>query len=187
MGHSEKSHRRQSLASASIQASLADLLACLARLWSTPAIEHETRIIASARMTHTLARAYPSRAVIRISTRVLDSGSAELIREIVTHEAAHLAAHLRHRRRVRPHGVEWQGLMREAGFVPRVRLNTDAIPGMPALERRPRRYRHECAACGWSAMARTTNRRWRCAACVARGRRGVLTVTRLEETLPQAV
>jgi predicted SprT family Zn-dependent metalloprotease len=155
------------------------LIARLALVWGTPDLESRVHLRTSRRMTRTLARAFPSTGEVRISTRVLEFAPEDLLLEIVCHEAAHVACFLIHGRRVRPHGAEWRRLMRRAGYAPRVRLNTDAIPSFPQPSRRPRVYQHHCPACGWTGLARTTNRRWRCAACVTAGRSGRLVVGRV--------
>ena len=152
------------------------LLARLSIVWGTPDLESSVHIRASRRMTRTLARAFPATGEIRVSSRVLEFAPEDLLREIVCHEAAHVACFLIHGRRVRPHGQEWRRLMRQAGYAPRVRLSTDTIPSLAHPPRRPRVYQHHCPACGWTRLARTTNRRWRCAACVAVGRSGRLIV-----------
>lgn len=156
------------------------LLIRLAMVWDAPGLVARVRVRASSRMTRTLARAFPATGEVRISTRVLEFAPEALLLEIVCHEAAHIAAFLIHGRRVRPHGREWRRLMQQAGYPPRVRLRTDALASFPQPARRPRVYRHHCPACGWTSLARTTNRRWRCAACVAVGRNGRLVVAKLD-------
>lgn len=163
-----------------LPASARALIARLAFVWGTPDLGTRVYVRASRRMTRTLARAFPSTGEVRISTRVLEFAPEDLLLEIVCHEAAHVACFLIHGRRVQPHGAQWRRLMRQAGYAPRVRLNTDAIPSFPQPLRRPRVYQHHCPTCGWTGLARTTNRRWRCAACVAVGRGGLLVVGKVE-------
>ena len=163
-----------------LPASARALIARLALVWGTPDLESRVHVRASRRMTRTLARAFPSTGEVRISTRVLEFAPEDMLLEIVCHEAAHVACFLIHGRRVQPHGPQWRWLMRQAGYAPWVRLNTDAIPSFPQPSRRPRVYQHHCPACGWTGLARTTNRRWRCAACVAVGRSGRLVVGKQE-------
>jgi predicted SprT family Zn-dependent metalloprotease len=150
-----------------------------ADLWGVPALLERVRIVPAPRMTVTLAHAYPATNTIRISTRVLASGSTELIREVLCHELAHLACRMRHGQRARPHGPEWKELMRQTGYEPRVRFPHDAMAPLDLPGRRPLAYEHRCPRCGWTQLSRTTNRRWRCAACVRAGREGKLTVVRL--------
>lgn len=151
-----------------------------AELWGVPALLERVRIIPAPRMTVILAHAYPATNTIRISARVLASGSTELIREILCHELAHLACRMRYGRRVHPHGPEWKELMRQTGYEPRVRFPHDAMAPLALPGRRPLAYEHRCRSCGQTHLARTTNRHWRCASCVRAGREGRLTVTRRE-------
>lgn len=161
------------------------ILGTLACLWRSPGLLDHVRILPSSRMIHALARAFPATGLIRINKRVLEFGSEEQIREILTHEAAHIACWLiHHRRKLRPHGPEWRELMQRAGFEPRVRMDAHALPSLcdaPARQR-PLRYEHHCPVCGWSRRAKTTNRRWRCADCVRAGRKGRLVATRLNNS-----
>lgn len=155
------------------------MMAGLADRWSIPTLMDGVRVVPSSRMTRTLARAYPRLKTIRISTRVLELENDEFLREIVAHEAAHLACYIKHGARIRPHGREWRELMRQAGYQPRVRFDSGSVEGLPAPQQRPRVYEHACPVCGWTQMARTTNRRWRCATCVRAGRDGGLEVRRV--------
>lgn len=68
--------------------------------------------------------------------------------ETVAHEVAHSLVYRRHgMRRVRPHGPEWQGLMRAMGFQkPRVTHAT------ALTTRKMRQYTYECA-CGPQALS----------------------------------
>ncbi len=153
------------------------LLTHLASTWSLPDLPSRIHLAASTRMTRALARAYPATGRISISARALRHGSEDLLREILCHEAAHIAVFMKHGgRRVRPHGREWQELVRQAGYEPRVRMPAGAGLPAAAVQRRPRAYTHHCPVCGWTQVKRTTNRRWRCATCVASGRSGLLEV-----------
>lgn len=61
----------------------------------------------------------------------------------VPHEVAHYAVHCqRHRRRVRPHGPEWQRVMRGFGLPPEVTFKLD-LAGVPV--RRQQRHAYRCA------------------------------------------
>ncbi len=155
------------------------MIADLADRWSVPKLKDGVRVVPSSRMTRALARAYPRLNTIRISTRVLEAAHAEFLREVVVHEAAHVAAYLKHGARIRPHGREWQALVRHAGYEPRVRFDSGRIEGLPAPRQRPRVYQHRCPVCHWTHLARTTNRRWRCAICVRAGREGRLVVSKV--------
>jgi len=61
----------------------------------------------------------------------------------VPYEVAHYAVYSqRHRRRVRPHGPEWQRVMRGFGLPPEVTFKLD-LAGVPV--RRQRRHAYRCA------------------------------------------
>ncbi len=61
----------------------------------------------------------------------------------VPHEVAHYAVHCKHRRRrVRPHGLEWQQVMRCFGLPPEVTFKLD-LSGIPV--RRQQRHAYRCA------------------------------------------
>ncbi len=106
--------------------------------------------------------------------------STELRDEIVCHEAAHLVVFERHGRGGRPHGREWQELMRRVGLAPRVRIQLapdDAARSVRAASPRVQ-FEHRCPVCQMSRLARRPMSRWRCRACVRAGRSGRLEVLR---------
>lgn len=78
------------------------------------------RIVFSRRMTRCLGIAYYETCRLHLSHRLAVSRREELLREVVCHEAAHLAAPVRYPRGVKHHGPEWRGLMNEAGYEARV-------------------------------------------------------------------
>ena len=51
-------------------------------------------------------------------TMLLGRHPAEFIAETVPHEVAHVVAFAKHGVRIRPHGAEWQGIMRYFGVAP---------------------------------------------------------------------
>ncbi len=160
-----------------IGAHAGDLLARWARLWDAPYLADGLTIEVSPRLRASIGRCYPERRLIRLASWVVEE-ERTLLPEVLCHEAAHVVVYERNGRRGRPHGPQWQSLMKRAGFEPRVRL---AVPQHIAarLERRRRRYRHECPVCRVSCTAGRPMRRWRCAACLAAGRDGRLVITSL--------
>ena len=86
-------------------------------------------------MRTTLGLAMPTKNIIRLNARLGDDLHA-LLEEVVTHEYAHLLAHKRHGRRIRPHGREWQALMRTNATPPR--WHDPRLPGT-FLHEAPRR------------------------------------------------
>jgi SprT protein len=57
-------------------------------------------------------------ALIRYNPTLLGRHPAEFIAETVPHEVAHVVAFAEHGARIRPHGAEWQGIMRYFGVAP---------------------------------------------------------------------
>jgi SprT protein len=57
-------------------------------------------------------------ALIRYNPTLLSRHPAEFIAETVPHEVAHVVAFAKYGARIRPHGAEWQGVMRYFGVVP---------------------------------------------------------------------
>ena len=111
----------------------------------------------------------------------IQSAPDGLLQEVLCHEMAHLAARELHGRNVRPHGPEWKALMTSAGFEPRTRLPSPNGAPRPGRRRRaPYVYVHRCPVCQLLRPARRLMSRWRCAACVASGLEGRLTITRHE-------
>jgi predicted SprT family Zn-dependent metalloprotease len=150
-------------------------------LWAVPGLENEITLEFSSRMTRSLGRCDPTRRTIRISRLVADAGD-ELLREVLCHEAAHVAAVELHGPRVRPHGAEWKGLMRLAGLPPRARIPIDELPPafvLQAISRRPR-WEHRCAVCDAVRTAGRPVRNWRCVRCVEAGLSGMILITRLD-------
>lgn len=148
-----------------------------ASLWSVPDLPSKTHIVFSRRLTAALGRCTPQSGSIRLNPGLLEAPT-ETLREVVCHEAAHVAAWLLHGRRARPHGPEWKDLMRLAGYEPHVRWAEGSVP-LGVRRRRPSTltYVHACPVCGasWSAKRRVS--RWRCAACLDAGLDGKLEIT----------
>lgn len=154
---------------------LQDELTRLRALWQVP--DGPLTVEFSSRMTRSIGLAYPARGLIRIRANLREA-SESVLREVLCHELAHLVAFQRHGR-VRPHGAEWQALMREAGYEPRVRWAGEALP-----EPTPRRrYLHVCPVCRIHRVARARMRRWRCVICREQGREGALLIEEFRDEL----
>jgi len=99
------------------------------------------------------------------------------LREVLCHEAAHLAVHVLHGLKARPHGAEWARLMRIAGFEPRVRFDPARLTsGLRSWVRAGTAYDHRCPVCGASRMAGRPVRNWHCRRCADAGLGGVLEI-----------
>lgn len=106
-------------------------------LWCADDLAPEISVELSSRMTRSLGRCYPDRKLIRIARFVLEDSDA-LFREVLCHEAAHLAAYHLHGRSIRPHGHEWKALMQMAGYPPAVRFKESRLTKVPPVARRQR-------------------------------------------------
>jgi hypothetical protein len=107
-------------------------------LWGADGLPSEISIEISTRMTRSLGRCYPNRNLIRIARFVLEE-SAELFREVLCHETAHLAAYHLHGPSIRPHGAEWKALVHEAGYAPTVRFKGSRLTRLPPARTRRRK------------------------------------------------
>ncbi len=80
----------------------------------------------------------------------------EGLNDTVPHEVAHYVVDRRYRRRCKPHGAEWQAVMRRFGIDnPRATHDTN-LDGLPV--RRQRRYLYYCA-CGEVPLSATRHNR----------------------------
>jgi predicted SprT family Zn-dependent metalloprotease len=149
-----------------------------AAAWRVPELLSSVRIVFSQRLQSSLGRCAPKAGIIRLNPGLLE-GAPEALREVVCHEAAHVATWLLYGRRARAHGREWKELMHLAGYEPRVRWAEAAVPEPVRARRgRPFVYVHTCAHCRAHWIARSTSSLWRCAVCRGKGREGRLTVSR---------
>jgi SprT protein len=78
--------------------------------------------------------------VIRINAALLAAHPREMIAQTVPHEVAHVAVYRLHGSRAKPHGAQWQALMRAFGLAPEP---CHTLPVTPA--RRLKRFRYACA------------------------------------------
>ncbi len=152
-----------------------------ARLWKLPKRETPITVEFSNRLRSSLGRSYPQRGLIRLHTQLCSSdneGKEKVaLREVLCHEAAHIAVFSIHGSDARPHGAEWQNLVRLAGFEPRVRAVSDVSPavardaGETILP-----VEHRCPVCHAVRFGRRRMRSWRCAECVSVGLDGVMSI-----------
>jgi hypothetical protein len=116
-------------------------------VWGLPQLAQQVRVEVSGRFTSSLGRAYYRTCCIRLHAQLLEPDRAALLREVLAHEAAHLAADMLHGRGIRPHGREWREAFRAIGFVPRVTVPAaEAGLALPERRRRRRRGRRRAAA-----------------------------------------
>lgn len=147
--------------------------------WQVAPLADAVRVRFSTRMFRAIGRAQPSRCVVTLAAGVRALPETTLL-DVLAHEFAHLAAYARHGRGIRPHGREWAGLMRSAGFPPRVRFADEgAIDVVRAHARIPVRYLHRCPVCGAARETSRPMQRWRCGACYESGLNGLLEIVRV--------
>ena len=148
-----------------------------ATLWRTADLAGRIQIEPGPRLRRSLGRCQPASGRVHIHTALFESENAELFREVVCHEAAHVAVYLLHGRRVRPHGREWQQLVVAAGYPPTTRMDPRRLSGKLQKVLQPKViYRHRCLACGATRMARRRVGSWRCRACRDAGLDGRLEI-----------
>lgn len=163
-------------------------LAAWARLWACPRVRTVTCRL-NPRLTSALGRCRSNASVIELSPRLFQR-DWRIRREVLCHEAAHVAVRQHEAADARPHGRQWRALMVLAGFRPRVqiRLPRSKVP-VPMVPRRtalPTRYAHRCPVCQFTRVAGRRMPRWRCPECLSAGLSGAMTIERLPEDVDRA-
>ncbi len=79
--------------------------------------------------------------VIRYNPALLESNPDRFLAETVAHEVAHLVAYRLHGRGIRPHGPEWQTIMRRYGAEP---LRCHSYDLSVSQHRSLRQFRYHC-------------------------------------------
>ena len=146
-------------------------------LWGTPSLATSLRVEFSPRLRRAFGRCYQDERLIRLTPSLLDSQS-HLLAEILCHEAAHAAVYECHGGAAKPHGREWDAMMRMAGFEPRVRIPI-VVRGTPREGARDRvLYLHRCPGCDLTRHAARPMPRWRCRSCAGTRSQGRLVIRR---------
>jgi SprT protein len=83
--------------------------------------------------------AYLQENRLRFNSQLYRDNPEDFLRQTVAHEVAHLVAHQLFGRRIRPHGREWQQIMRVVFDLPPLRCHNYAVQRRPAL-----RYLYRC-------------------------------------------
>nr|MBV6630867.1 SprT-like domain-containing protein [Oceanococcus sp. HetDA_MAG_MS8] len=91
---------------------------------------------------------------VRLNAELLQSAGEQMTRHTLIHELCHLAVWRRHGRRARPHGPQWQNLMRAMGEEPKRCHDLAASPS-----RRQRRFRYACACTTVHELSTTRHHR----------------------------
>lgn len=155
------------------------LLRRWAKIWETEALAEQAQIEWSSRLTRTLGRAYPQQMLIRLNARLREPKHAIILKEVLCHEAAHLAVHSLHGRDAAMHGPEWKRLVELAGYTPCTGIH---IPELVSRGVSPIRYEHYCPACQAKRFAKRRQLSWRCVACRQLGLDGKLIIHRRSTT-----
>jgi predicted SprT family Zn-dependent metalloprotease len=147
--------------------------------WGEPDLEHGLVVEQSERMTRLIAKTYPARRVIRVSTVALGMEPADA-HLVMWHESAHIVVFQRYGVRARPHGEEWKSLLASAGLESHVRIADRQHRATSTQEPRQasRSLVYRCPVCQAVAYARRKMPRWVCAVCRNNGLPGDLIVDR---------
>jgi predicted SprT family Zn-dependent metalloprotease len=169
----------------SITRLVSDTLAQLSRIWSVPELRTTVTVKLSRKLRTSLGRATPATGRVSIHP-ALRAAPAEVLREVLCHEIAHVVAYRRARAagatRPRAHGVEWAAPVRAAGYEPLVRAPRAQIAQLlppTSTKSRAGSVLHVCPVCQMRRVARRAVPAWRCSACVAIGLDGRMEVVRL--------
>jgi predicted SprT family Zn-dependent metalloprotease len=158
---------------------IASAFAYWQRLWRTPGLTRRASVTFSRRLRATAGRCTPATGRIVLSAALLDGPETRLV-EVLCHEAAHLAAHLRHGRAASSHGKDWAALVVKAGFEPERRIRLPIAQSKRSAPRGRYSVLHTCPVCQTIRPAKRAVPQWRCAECVAAGLTGELIITRTE-------
>ena len=155
---------------------LRNYLSLWAGVWNLPGLEDRTEVVFSPRLRRALGNCDVSKRVIRLNP-ILKTEARPRLLEALCHEAAHIAVYEKLGKVLRPHGVEWQQFVRDAGFVPTVAARS-GVEGQTQSPRAEDRvvYEHRCPVCQTSRSARRPVGRWRCAACAEAGLDGRMVI-----------
>ena len=154
----------------------------LGGVWNLPELQLEVEVVFSPKLKRKLGRAIPSRGIVTLHV-ALARAPRRLLREVLSHEAAHIAVFRRHGKGRRPHGPEWAELVREAGYRPSKSLPVPASENSNRQvnsQANTRRYEHLCPVCQIVRVAKRPMPRWRCQGCADAGLQGILRIRLLE-------
>lgn len=148
-----------------------------ASLWGLPGLDTVSFEL-SPRLKTSLARCLPAERSVRLNLALLDPSNRQLLPEVLCHELAHIAVYESNGRRHRPHGPEWQSLVRAAGFEPKTRIALKN-PGTGERAQPSPKFEHRCPVCQAVRYSTRRIRTWSCETCYRDGLPGELIITRL--------
>ena len=134
------------------------------RTWHTPTLPKRVTITFSPRLRKSLGRVRPATGIVTLNAK-LAAAPREVVLEVVCHEVAHVAAHLLHGRRAKPHGPEWRALVAAAGYEPTTKMQCRWLPQPAPAKWNARRHHYRCPSCQADYYVRRRNSRLHCAKC----------------------
>jgi predicted SprT family Zn-dependent metalloprotease len=143
-------------------------LADWATSWRTPQLPGRVTVTFSGRMTKSLGRVRPMTGQIRLNSK-LQTVPRRFLLEVLCHEAAHVAVHLLHGANAKPHGPEWQELVRIAGYQPATKLGHQALTQKAPQNTTISRHRYRCRICQCDYFVRRKSSRLHCNLCYSAG------------------
>jgi predicted SprT family Zn-dependent metalloprotease len=144
------------------------VLADWATSWRTPQLPGRVTVTFSGRMTKSLGRVRPMTGQIRLNSK-LQTVPRRFLLEVLCHEAAHVAVHLLHGANAKPHGPEWQELVRIAGYQPATKLGHQALTQKAPQKTAISRHRYRCRICQCDYFVRRKSSRLHCNLCYSAG------------------
>jgi SprT protein len=141
----------------------------LLRARGVAGLAERLRVRWNKRMRSTAGAAFFEKVLITLNPRLRDFGVEEIERTL-RHELAHLLAqHRAGRRRITPHGREWQAACAELGLEDEKRCHDLPLPSRTL----PRRHRYRCPRCGLELRrVKPLRSRTACLACCRSHARG---------------
>ena len=157
-----------------------ELLTRWTREWGIPDLADSIECQWSSRLRKTLGRAYVERRLIRLHIRLQDPRQEPLFREVLCHEAAHIAAFHLFGAAAAGHSQQWRELVETVGFEPRL-FHREVITQTEDVSRNGEQhdavcYEHVCPICHSKRISKRAQPRWRCAPCQDAGLDGELVI-----------
>lgn len=146
--------------------------------WKTPWLAKAVKLDFSTRLTKSLGRCTPFSKEIRLSRELIHRDKRALLLEVLCHEAAHIINYAHHGRLVKPHGEEWQTLVKIIGYQPHRKIPIKQIEEIPRPSNPSTVYEHRCPVCQNVRYSKKPIKRWRCGVCLANGLPGDLVITK---------
>ncbi len=137
-------------------------VASLDRVVGGPQIKSKVLVRWNSRMRSTAGRAFWPECRVDLNPRLIEFGLGE-VRRTVLHELAHLLAYARAgRRRIAPHGIEWQVACADLGIPGETATHQLALPRV----QQRRKWAYRCPHCGFELQrVRKIKHKVACARC----------------------